>query len=154
MPTIADICRAAKLDRDVYNTLVRSGRTAHWPDGQTKEFAIRIGLFAALRASGFLVPDAVAMAEDLARPGPPLLLFHGPLEGPEGTELRDYSGALHAAPLSELWHRLAADTGRQVIGDGPPVPDLDALPEADVLTVINVWAVIRRMEALFNEAEG
>lgn len=149
MPSIADICRAANLDRDVFNTLERSGRTADWGDRQSKGYAIRVGLFTALRASGFLAPDAAAMAHSMAGQDLPGLLIRGPLEGPEGTERRVYSSALDNASLQDLFRLAAADKGRQVIGDGPPDPELDAVPKADVLVVIDVSAVVRRMERLF-----
>ncbi|WP_395663664.1 hypothetical protein [Aestuariivirga sp.] len=152
MPTLTDICRAAKLDRDTLNTLERSGRTADWGDRQSKGYAIRVGLFAALRVSGFLAPAAAAMAHSMAGQEFPRLLIRGPLEGPAGTERRVYSNALDNAPLQDLFELAAADTGRQVIGDGPPDPELDAVPKADVLVVIDVPAVVRRMTRLFEEA--
>jgi hypothetical protein len=80
------------------------------------------------------------------------LLIRGPLEGQEGTERRVYSTALDTASLHDLFRLAAADTGRQVIGDGPSDATLDAAPMADVLTVIDVPSVVRRMEALFEVA--
>ena len=149
MPTIKAICEAAKLKRADFNTIKLAGRTADWGEEGSEGFAIRVGLYAALRASGFLSPDAAAMAHSMAGQELPQLLIRGPLEGTEGTEVRVYSPALNDASLSKLFALVASAPGRQVIGDGPPDPDLDTPPEADVVTVINVPAVADRMKRLF-----
>ena len=148
MPSIAEICRAAGLDRNTFDSLTRSGRIDHWPHGKSKEFAVLVGLYAALRAAGLLNPTAVYVADDLAK-SPPALFCLAPFEGKEGRELRDYSGALRDKTISEVATMLADDKGRWVIGDGPPDPILDAEPQAAVFSVINVPFIVRTMEELF-----
>ena len=149
MPTPSQICAAAKLDRDSLNNLRRSPRVQDWPEESSKGFSIRVGLYAALRAAGYEVPTAVAMAGNIAETPEaqrPVWIIRGPLED---REVHVVSHRPAGQPLSDICELVASDKGRIVLVDGPPDPELDAAPQADVVTVINVPSVIRRMESLF-----
>lgn len=152
-PNLASCIRAARISEADFHNSRRAGRFADWPEELSRGFAVRLGIFGALRAAGVTAMIAARIADDMAKE-PPSLFIRGPLEGPSGTETRVYSNALDNASLQYLFSLSAAAPGRQVIGDGPPDPELDAAPQADVVTIINVPSVIRRMEALFEGAEG
>ena len=147
-PSLAACIRAARISDSEFHNARRAGRFDHWPDELSRDFAVRLGLYGALRVEGFSGAAAAAMAEDLAR-SPPQVRCFAPFEGKEGRELRDYSGVLWGKSLSEVATMLAEDKGRSVIGDGPPDPVLDAKPQAAVFSVINVPFIVRTMEELF-----
>ena len=146
MPTIAAICTAAKLDRSAYNTLLASKRTASWGDEKSEGFTLRLGLFAAFKAVGFLTPAAVDYADSLAsKRAIPRWYVGNPLDREE----QFTSAPIEKSPLGSLLGMVDSGEGEWVAEDEPVRPSVVA--PAKALVVLDLHSVRDRMLALFTK---
>ena len=144
MPTIAAMCAAAKLERPIYNALMSSGRTASWGEVGSEGFALRLGLFAAFRATGFLVPAAVDYADTLARKRTiPRWYVGNPLDREE----QFTSARIEESSLGSLLGMVDSGKGEWVKEDEPVRPTVVSSSRA--LVVIDLHGIRDRMMALF-----
>ena len=145
MPSIVALCAAAKMDRPEYNNLVNSGRTAFWGGRDSEGFAIRLGLFAALKATGFLTPAAVDYADTLANLDKlPKWFIRNGLDDEERFVTSD---SFENWTVGSLLNFMEGGQGEQVDEDAPVIASL--APPSTAISIINLHSVRDRMLALF-----
>ena len=145
MPSIAALCNAAKLDRNGFNNLRNSRRNAGWGDEQSEGFALRIGLFAALKSIGVPISDAVDHADTLANLDKlPKWMVRNALDD----EVQFFSSSTFAQwTIAALIGVMTGGEGEQVGEDEPVRVSIN--PPSIAISFNNLHSVRDRMLALF-----